>query len=473
MITPNWYAHGTRRFLSIFIPALCIVYIFGIALLFRLHRIESDRGMRASAQLPVYGSDSAGYVLIANNILEYGAFSYQDSEPYLPDSFRTPGYPALLAISKKVTGSFVPIIFLQILFVLGTCTLLYLMGRSLFGEVVGYGAAFLYLLDPTTIFHTLVYLSDISFAFLFLLATYLFFFWKPKKEFLVPLFSGLVLGASTLVRPISFYIPPVFLFFGFLFSFLKGWSKKVWLDFAKSAFLFLVAYSIVVAPWLVRNKIDFGVAQISSVQSFNLFFYNVPEFLSFTHGNSPDFYRAILQKDAGDLSNTDSVSLVHSAQLQSIALRYIKAEPFAYAKFHLIKMAPFYLSSGLKSFFVSYNDMVGQQIFHTNEGNITNLLAAGKIHAFLSELAVQPFVAFEQIFWVALLFLCSCSFFEKKNRSYFFLFVTLALYFGIATGPVAYARFRIPAEPFLLLLAGGGMLVLYKKIVGGSPRHFS
>ncbi|MEK7757122.1 MAG: hypothetical protein AAB385_07905, partial [Planctomycetota bacterium] len=48
--------------------------------------------------------DCGEYHTIARNLIEHGAFSQSETPPFVPDTWRTPGYPLFLAAIMLVVG---------------------------------------------------------------------------------------------------------------------------------------------------------------------------------------------------------------------------------------------------------------------------------------------------------------------------------------------------------------------------------
>jgi hypothetical protein len=65
--------------------------------------ISLTPGWRAA---PLLQGDAATYVMLAQNILQHGAFSRESAPPYVWEPYRTPGYPLLIAISIALFGSY-------------------------------------------------------------------------------------------------------------------------------------------------------------------------------------------------------------------------------------------------------------------------------------------------------------------------------------------------------------------------------
>lgn len=416
-----------------------------------LATFQTSRGEKET--LPVYGSDSGGFVSLANNFLQTGQFRHPDS---LAETFRTPGYPALLAVWKEVFGSYTFFPVLQIILVYLTALMIYHLGYLLFRPLVGVLAATLFVLDPNILFHSLVILSEIPHVFLMVLGTYLLFL--PRERFSIPpeCVSGILFGLAVLVKPVSLYVPAIFV----LYLLVSRWKSKqvaqnnhrAW----RSAFVFFLVYVAVLMPWSIRNYHVSGVWGISSVSSFNLFFYTVPEFLSFKDHITPDEGRMRLSRELA-LPDAPLSDLKYAPALQKVALRYIAENPLQFAGFYAVKTIPFFFSSSLDNLFTVYNDVRRATIFHPSTANLTNFLLKGDVKSVLLDFKAHPAIFAEQILLgFLILFALLALILRKTQRAELILLFFVVAYFAAVTGPVAYARFRVPASPFLFILAAVG-----------------
>ncbi len=413
---------------------------------------------------PVYG-DGPYYIILADNLLNQGIFSGSLEAPFVPATFIMPIYPVLIFLFKVLAGSYTFFPIIQVIFVGVTAYLIFKIGDKFFSATSGIIASLLYVIDPTTILHSMLIMTDITYT-LFIAVSVYFIFATDAGDRRSVFLGGLMLGLAMLTRVISMFLPLVIIPMYFFVRKGEMPLKKLIVNIL----IILVAYCAVVVPWMFRNEKVSGVFGIAGEKSLNLFQYYVPEFLSYKRGISADEGRNILMNDlireTGPLLPGDIASLKYAPIEERIALGYIKSDIFGYAKFHLIKTVPFFLSSGLKNMFTYYNNAVGYEAYPTNNGNLTSLLSQGRVNDFLSELRVQPFVTLEQIYWaiVSILSVISLVVARGENRKFVFVCVALVLYYALLTGPMAYSRFRLPAEPFLYLLATSG-LVIFAKII--------
>ncbi len=444
--------------LFIFTAMVLALYLPFFFHLLDLRELQINRGEGLHTVLPIYGSDSIGYGLLADNLLQNGSLAYGGDYLHKPDTFRTPGFPAVLAVFKAVSGSYKYFPLLQILFVVGTAFLIYKIGRK-FTETVGVAAGLLYIFDPTTIFHALNVNSDISFAFFLIFSVYCLFFRDREISYFSVFDGGLLLAVATLIRPISMYlIVPLVLVYTFILK-TKSVEKQIIL---KTVGLFIASFIIILAPWFVRNKLITDTWGLASVQSFNLFHYTIPEFVSFKRNVQPDDLRRELyvkaEREGVDSHDVDKIK--NGSVLNSISYPYILSSPIGYAKWHVVKMTPFFFSSGFKNFFYIYNDILGYEVYKTNNENLTNYLMRGQFKKFSGVIGGQILITLEQIFWVIIFILMFIPLFKKDNRIYVLLLFGLILYLALPTVPVAYSRFRIPAAPYMFVLASCGFLLV-------------
>jgi 4-amino-4-deoxy-L-arabinose transferase-like glycosyltransferase len=356
------------------------------------------------------------------------------AEPFVPEVFRTIGYPLFGAVLIFIFKSHFAITLAQIFLVAASGLLMYKIGKKLFTPRVGLIAALVYMFEPTTVFHTLGIFSDILFVFLLVLAIYLLFFvhsYTYKKV----LVAGLVLGFAALVRPIALYLIPC-LILVYLWMFLKhGPQRKIVI----SALLLTFASGAFVLPWMICNKIQAGSYSLSSVTFVNMYTYNVPDFFVWK-GMSREEAKAVVELETG-ISYPESRFFENKGKISALTKKYIFADPFRYAYFHISKSSPFIASSGF--------DVING----ANSNAYHNMLLSKPIPKILT--------TFDKLFWLVMLVgtVLSLILFRKKKRV--LLFVFIILYFWILTGPVAYARYRLPADPFLLILGFAAFNYIY------------
>ncbi len=451
-----------RRAGKIFLLAVVVELL---ALILFISFLNHGNGERIALiqSLPVFGPDSEGYYQAAKNFLDYGQFSLSPAPPLLPISFRTPGYPSFVVLFWAIFGNLLAVTFVQIVLVAGTAVLVYRLACWCLNKRLAMVVASLTVLEPSAIYYSFLLLSDTLFTFLLVAGVYLFFgpIFSPVISRMVKwwyLASGLIIGLATLVRPIAQFLPFVF---GLLILTFYLYTKQR--RVLVSLILFLFGFGVVVMPWVIRNHYLFGGWAVSSVASYNLYHYNAPMFYAYKEGVSFEEGRAFFQSKVRAEEQLMMMSLYKSQELKTAALDYIQTDWLGYSFFHLVKSAPFFLTDGLRDI----SHQLG--LADTAMPNISNFILHGDILGLGRTIFNSPrdslFLVGGALFWLSVLagmFLALGSvWFRGSNARGLIIFaVCLVFYFGFLTGPVANARFRLPAQPFMFLTAVYGFSAL-------------
>ena len=208
------------------------------------------------------GSDSTAYIQGANSLLEYNVFSSM-GEIDIPDNFRTIGYPAIIALGMLISSEYYinVVIAMQVV-------LLYLM----FVKFVNIGNILNVNLYPVVlvpfIFHQelLILATSLQTEFLYIFTLFLFFLFTIKY-FKTRNVKDLILSAVFIA--FSLHIKPVYLFFVIVYlAIIFLFDKKI-----KNVIIVLLIMSVIIAPWIVRNKITLDTYSFTSSKNFNLLCY--------------------------------------------------------------------------------------------------------------------------------------------------------------------------------------------------------
>ena len=210
-------------------------------------------GLRAwSATHPVVdpGPDSTAYRAIAAYLFESGRYG---TPAQTSPSDWSPGLPLLVAALYTVIGAADETAARLMIAVLGTVMVLFtfLIGRRVAGVAVGLIAAALVATYPTYIENNGQLLSEPLAAFL-LTGGLLAVLWAAERRSLVAwVLPGLFFGALTLTRPeyqaITFAFAALVLW--------RAWRDAGLLRGVAAAAVVVIAAALVVAPWMVRNRL--------------------------------------------------------------------------------------------------------------------------------------------------------------------------------------------------------------------------
>ena len=431
-------------------------------------------------------SDAYQYDAMARNIIESHKFcdseqiSYDDSiyealtkgDATSFDAFRTPAYPLFLAGIYSVFGykPYLAII-IQIFLSSLTCILVYKMGEVFINKNIGFIGGLLLALDfPTAVYANLL-LTETLFAFLFLFTIYfiLKFFKEEKRRYL--LWSGGFLGISALCRPIIQYFI-ILMVLVFLVVYRKDIKKGI-----LNYFLYLLIFLAAISPWAFRNYLTYGNFKLSTMQGYNLLFYNAAYLESYQKGGHDHLQitREEMRAETDRIfADRGVVSPFEKSKLyQKKALKMIFADPGLYAKIHLM---------GVAKIFAIPTFPLSERIFGVPLDR-TVATAVGK--SFLTEKFGEALRDFNRFFiqnWKALLYLPPLMLYllflyllagygshqivKKKDLVFtFFLFLLIVIYHVFIVGPAGVARFRIPLMPYIDLIAGYGLfqIILLRK----------
>jgi 4-amino-4-deoxy-L-arabinose transferase-like glycosyltransferase len=420
---------------------------------------------------PVLPGDSQEYADLASNLLYKGSYTLSTSKPYDPESFRLPGYPVLLAGFEAIGFSTSAFILIQIFLSSISVVLIYRLGKRYLGNSIGIAAAVLLMFEPSTIFYSSMILSDPLFVFLLVTAFYLFFGTEKEadpveRKALYGALTGLFLGASVLVRVIGEFLPVIFIAFHFLMFGRKEIKERSYAFISKYIF-FIIAFAVVIMPWSIRNHAIFGTYALSSTSDINFVRYTIPMFYAHSHDISLEAAYAHIQGQfPQDLESFAGRSLRYHAEFEQVIHIEISRHLAGYIPFHLEKTIPFFITDGLREINYSLHLGNGGQ---TEMVNFSDLLLKGNVKGIISALFGSGLDTLLLIvgssFWAAISLLClfSCMYVVWKKSPYMW-FVLLSgvmiLYFAVLTGPVSGGRYRMPAIPFMFLLASYGAMVI-------------
>ena len=191
-------------------------------------------------------ADEHYFAQLAGNVLHGEGLA---SGPGRPTSIRPPLYPGFVAGIWAVAGdgNLQAVRAVQIALALLTAGLVYLLGRRAFGPAVGRAAAVVTWLYPSLIFLNFTLLTETLFTFFLVGFLLLSVTLVERPRVSTAIACGVTLGLGALTRSVLWPMP--LLLCPLLVALLGGTLKRRLL--LSSAVL--LGYSLVVAPWAVRN----------------------------------------------------------------------------------------------------------------------------------------------------------------------------------------------------------------------------
>jgi len=424
-----------HRIRTIALVSLCA----GIAMLALIYA-----GAKAAGVEPVsVTGDSRGYILLAQNLLQHGVFSLSHHAPFVPESFRAPGYPFFLAALLVVVQSTTAALVIQTILLAVAPVLLYILIRPL-GERGAFWSAIVFALEPVRLFYSASLLSDTLFMCALLLSLIVLLKAVERSSWQLYALCGALCGAGVLMRPIAILLPVIYALYA-LYSIRSHRSVVA---------VLLAAALLVALPWSLRNHALFGSWNISSVGTANLVLYNAPEFVAFTDDAHGREILAEFKAKQAALPPEEQLSLARSGLFVSTFFAVINGHELSYALFHIYKTIPFFLTDGLRDILRLFNVDIG------GLPNLSSALARGNLRV-ITDYILRGGVGI-MLFGVGVLFWTCASVLSAwhlwravRGRAprVWILFAAVVLYFALLTGPVSNARYRLPVEGLLIAAA--------------------
>ena len=230
--------------------------VAGLALLVRLAYFLIARDGSLTAP------DSTDYLHLAQRLVSGGG--YASAGGIFPaDLNRPPGYPVFVAIASGWHHiSLDQVALIQVL--LGAAfagALTFVVGRwlgSRYGLIAGCAMA----LDWSTVLYSPLILADLLFAMLFAIGVALVVSCIARRRTRDAILGGMVLGLAAVVKPVGIV---VLLAVG-IATLVR--PRANWRLAACCA-----AMALVVLPWALRNEVRYGIFNVSTIDTVNLYFY--------------------------------------------------------------------------------------------------------------------------------------------------------------------------------------------------------
>jgi 4-amino-4-deoxy-L-arabinose transferase-like glycosyltransferase len=206
-------------------------------------------------------TDQSGYQRLGASLATTGQFTrYADTDTFVPEVIRTPGYPAFVALIYFIFGvdNDLAVAIAQAIVFAAICWLVFHIARRATGERSGIVAAAL-----TAIYSPLPYFGS-------LIVTELWTAFMATAAILIALravqqgrlgdyaLAGVVFSATTLVRPAFFLMP---FFFAIATPLLVKQQRQ--LPALKGWAILSLAAALTMAPWFTYNYVNLGQITLS------------------------------------------------------------------------------------------------------------------------------------------------------------------------------------------------------------------
>jgi 4-amino-4-deoxy-L-arabinose transferase-like glycosyltransferase len=412
--------------------------------------------------------DSPEYVRLATNLVHGHGFSQDSVPPFRPDILRTPVYPLFLALPLIVhRPSFVVVaVALQILLSLAVLWLTYRLGIELgLTPETAALASFLSALSPNLAFYSVKLTTEMLFLPLLLVTLLLinrFRILHRRQELFA---AGICSGLLILTRPIAIFFPVVLA--AYVFWLARRSPFTAHRPSLVVPLVFLACVSIVVAPWVIRNRRVAGRYTISTVFDYDIYEYSGALTLAAARlipvEDARDSLAAEAEHRFGPLDENDQVA--YWSAMARVGRQQMFARPLLAAKVHVVGSAGGLMQPvGIRPLLVfsGVDPTAGDAGTPGVAQKTLQLVARGRVGqalalAWKERVARIPglalvILAYAVLFHTALLVIGAVGLFLRRSRGLLWLLLPI-LYFVVTAGPVSEVRFRVPIEPLLCIFA--------------------
>jgi 4-amino-4-deoxy-L-arabinose transferase-like glycosyltransferase len=406
--------------------------------------------------------DGAGYDQLAWNLVQHGQFAQGTDAPFVPDNYRTPLYPAYVAVYYWILGHQpVAVLISQALIIdVATCLLVFVIAKRLFNPTVAVVAALLFALSPISIDYASLLWSDTLFTLCLILAVWRLLVYLQTWRWREILSVAVLLGIATLVHPRSLLLPLAIV--PIILAGLFGWyghgqvrARTLLTDSA----IFVAVFAMVLTPWMLRNYATFGVVNIASSVDLNLLTFNAGALEADRTGTRyVDAVAKLDQEVTTTTSDSTENQAAQAAAARQVALEKILGHPFEYLITHLKGVIPV-LSPGARLSVTLYGvqpDAARQVWSAIQEGGpdrlsqVRSLVNARLVQETWPELADALFLVVTYGFGI-------WGVISLRRSPWGWLLLIVVLYLVLLPGPAGAPRYRVPAVPYMVVLAAVGM----------------
>lgn len=432
--------------------ARAALLVFAVALVLRLGYVALVHDGARDLLQP----DSELYLSLGRDLVETGGFNRVTGLGIEPETERMPGYPAFLALFRTHAGrdALWPVLGQAVLDA-GTCVLIALLAARL-ERRVGLLAGLLAAFNLNMIAAAGVILTDSLFLAAFtawLLATV-----RLMERPTVPgaILAGLLLGATTMVRAVTQFMPPVFALL-VLYGVWRG-RRRPAEAVVIAAFAF-VASLLIPMPHAIRNLADFGHLALTSQGGTHALNWVVPAAREFALGVPFETgqHDMALRRDLAYPIRSDNpfvesghdmavaraamaelgpAGLAH-AWLAGAAINLAAPSLFAVPPVQRLERPSFYATPGAGLF-----DKLAAYARATGNPTVLAVLAVGVLATLAARVVqLRGLIAARR---------------RLLEPGWLFLIVVAGYVLAI-TGPVTGVKYRLPLEPLLTILLAFGL----------------
>jgi 4-amino-4-deoxy-L-arabinose transferase-like glycosyltransferase len=439
--------------------------------------------------------DAWGYHRLALNLDEGNGFSLRRHVPFVPDSVRTPLYPAFLLLIRRILGSepqraAIVQVFVDEL----TLLLTWRLATRLGGRRAGRVATLSYALNPLLVRYTNELLTETLLSLLLTSCVYAFTRYIQSRQILLAesmpahdnvtyartglgwlCTSAVFLGLAALCKPNVQFMPLIWLLV------ILVLNKHNWRRILVDSSTVVLTMTCILAPWIIRNDITFERPFLSTAFEGNVSRISAPATLASARGQyvapwsseweslfgeivaqAAAHYHWDKQWDALTALELDTYN--HQVYLQ--ARQVLFQHPFFWLKSHFQGLGR-YLEP--QTFRVCYARFSGKEwppdVLQDAVIHVFREIGRGdwaKARELISQERWAKLTALQGTIWwgtlagqVIGLFLTLRGLYKlRRQPATAIVLIAVISYVMWLPGPIAYERFRVPVMSLILTLIG-------------------
>lgn len=403
--------------------------------------------------VPFTYSDSVGYLALARAIWDTHSFSTLVNGVLVPEIYRTPGLPTLLA--PFATDTFLPLaaypLLASILAGIFLPLLSYLIARRYVGESGALLTALLAGCELNLVFYSWPFLTEMPFLLLFLGGTHLVLSGYEQQSRGHSVLGGMLLGLSLYMRPGFLPIFTIVILGVLVFQLVRAKT------FVHLTALVGIALLFVLAPWFLRMYSMTGAVALGGVGWRNVYTDYVASIRSVEQGTNFKDEKNNLKATApqygipaGGYNNPANNALV-----RKVALKEVFAHKLTTIKLETLLLFSFFTNDNYYYLLVRYG-FIPQTTGHISATYTVLSDGVRAIPMLFNEMARQSFIPLiGRIISIGLIMGSIIGFFRMRSRIRYVLVsvIILAAITSTVSGLGVESRFRVPVMPLIFILA--------------------